>query len=336
MKWFPNKKELPLFLLRYGALIGTVILGGCLMMTMPGKSHKGQLPPLTKENQALSQRLKGDISALAETIGERNTVKHRQLQQSAEYITGRFRALGYTVREEPFIADNKTVMNIEAELKGSRTPNEIVVVGAHYDSPPDSPGANDNASGVAALLELARHFKDAKPERTLRFVAFVNEEPPFFQTNRMGSRVYAAGARKRGENIIAMLALETVGYYSDAANSQQYPPPFSFFFPDTGNFIGFVGNFNSRSLVRSSIKTFRETTPFPSEGLAAPEFIKGIGWSDHWAFWQEGYPGIMLTDTAPFRYPYYHEAEDTPDKLDYDRMARVVAGIRRVVGDLVR
>ena len=301
------------------------------MISMPGKSHTGSLTPLTAEERLLAERLRTDVTLLAGAIGERNTNHYPQLQQAASFITDRFRQTGYAVREESYQAAGKEVMNIEAEVKGVGQPDEIVVIGAHYDSLPDTPGANDNASGVAALLELARRFKHATPGRTVRFVAFVNEEPPFFQTDLMGSRVYAANARKRGDKVVAMLALETIGYYSDQAGSQHYPPPFSIFYPDTGNFIGFVGNFASRSLVQTSIKTFRETTRFPSEGLAAPAFIPGIGWSDQWAFWQEGYPGIMITDTAPFRYPQYHEREDTPDKLDYERMARVVSGIGRVV-----
>lgn len=336
MKLFPEKKQIPAFLVRYGILIGLFTLGGCFMMRMPEKSHSGPLPPLTVEEHRLSERLKSDVTMLAGTIGERNTLCYRQLLQSAAFITARFRELGYTVREESFLANDKQVMNIEAELKGARKPDEIVVIGAHYDSPPDSPGANDNASGVAATLELARQFKETKPVRTVRFVAFVNEEPPFFQTDKMGSRVYAANARKRGDKIVAMLALETIGYYSDMPGSQQYPPPFNLLYPDTGNFIGFVGNLGSRSLVRDSIKTFRDTTRFPSEGLAAPSFIKGVGWSDQWSFWQEGYPGIMITDTAPFRYPHYHESSDTPDKVDYERMARVVAGIARVAESLAK
>jgi Zn-dependent M28 family amino/carboxypeptidase len=186
------------------------------------------------------------------------------------------------------------------------------------------------------MLELARRFKDAKPGRTLRFTAFVNEEPPYFRTELMGSRVHVANARKRGEKFVAMLSLETIGYYSDRPKSQKYPPPVGLVYPDTGNFIGFVGNLSSRSLVRSCIRTFRDTTSFPSEGLAAPEFVSGVGWSDQWAFWQVGCPAIMVTDTAPFRYPHYHEASDTPDKLDYERMARVVGGLGRVVGELVK
>lgn len=336
MKIFPDKRQLPLFLLRYAILAGLVILGGCFMMSMPGKRHNGPLPPLTAEGQLLAKRLKEDVTFLAGTIGERNTNRYPQLQQSAAYINDRLRRMGYSIREESYLANNRQVMNIEAELKGARQPDEIVVIGAHYDSPPESPGANDNASGVAAMLELARHFKDTKPGRTIRFVAFVNEEPPFFRTELMGSRVYAANAKKRGDRIVAMLALETIGYYTDKPGSQQYPPPINLFYPDTGNFIGFVSNLASRSLLHASIKTFRETAYFPSEGVAAPEFIKGIGWSDQWSFWQEGYPGIMITDTAPFRYPHYHEATDTPDKLDYERMARVVAGIARVVEGVVK
>ena len=152
----------------------------------------------------------------------------------------------------------------------------------------------------------------------------------------MGSLVYARQARKQGDKVVAMLALETIGCYSDVAKSQKYPAPFSLFFPDTGNFIGFVSDLGSRTLLRDVVGTFRETTRFPSEGIAAPGWIQGIGWSDHWSFWQAGYPALMVTDTAPFRYPHYHEPTDTPEKLDFERMARVVAGVGRVVEKLVR
>lgn len=337
MKTFPDtRKEIFLFTVRWGIILGIFIAGGGSMIKMPGSSHTGPLPPLTVEEIRLEVRLREHVAMLAGTIGERNTLHYPALQQSAGYIGGQLRKMGYAVREETYLADDRQVMNLEAELKGTRRPEEIVVIGAHYDSVPGSPGANDNASGVAAMLELARQFNDAKPGRTLRFVAFVNEEPPWFQTELMGSRVYAAGARKRGEKIVAMLSLETIGSYSDIPGSQNYPPPFNLLYPDTGNFIGFVSNLDSRSLLHHSVKAFRETTQFPSEGLAAPEFIVGIGWSDQWSFWQEGYSGVMVTDTAPFRYPHYHEATDTPDKPDYARMSRVVAGIGRVVEGLTK
>ncbi len=304
------------------------------MMKMPGHSHTGPLPPLTTEEVQLRDRLRGHVTVLAEEIGERNTRRYRALRQAADYIATRFREAGLEVREEPYRVDDKEVVNLAVEVKGAIHPDEIVVIGAHYDTVPGSPGANDKGSGVAALLELARLFAHKKPERTVRFVAFVNEEPPYFQPDGMGSRVYARHARERGEKIVAMLSLETIGWYSDQPKSQHYPPPFNLFYPDTGNFIGFVGDLGSRALLYRAIGTFRATTQFPSEGLAAPGWIQGIGWSDHWSFRQEGYPAVMVTDTAPFRYHFYHEAEDTPEKLDYGRMARVVAGIERVVAEL--
>ena len=196
------------------------------------------------------------------------------------------------------------------------------------------PGANDNGSGPAALLELARAFAGARPARTLRFVAFVNEEPPHFQTDAMGSLVYARGCRERGERVVAMLSLETIGYYTDAPGSQNYPFPLGLFYPSEGNFLGFVGNTASEQLVFDAIGSFRRHTRVPSEGGVLDERLPGIGWSDHWSFWQMGYPAIEITDTAPFRYAHYHEATDTPDKLDYDGFARVVVGLERVIADL--
>jgi Zn-dependent M28 family amino/carboxypeptidase len=226
------------------------------------------------------------------------------------------------------------VRNLLVQVQGGDRSGEIVVVGAHYDSVLGSPGANDNATGVAGLIELARAFKGSAPRRVLRFVAFSNEEPPFFQTAEMGSRVHARAARLRGERIVAMLSLETMGCYCEDKGSQRYPPLFRFLYPDTGNFIGFVGNYRSRALVRDAIRIFRETTPFPSEGGAPPGKLPGVGWSDHSSFWQEGYPALMVTDTAPFRYPHYHTGGDTPEKIDYDRLARVISGLVRVVSGL--
>ncbi len=163
---------------------------------------------------------------------------------------------------------------------------------------------------------------------------FVNEEPPYFQSAQMGSWVYAKACHDRDENVVAMISLETIGYYSDAPNSQHYPFPFGLLYPSTADFIAFVGNTASRALVRETVASFRRHAQFPSEGAAVPGWITGVGWSDHWAFWQEGYPALMVTDTAPFRYPHYHDSTDTPDKLDYERFARVVDGLAGVVGDL--
>jgi hypothetical protein len=182
---------------------------------------------------------------------------------------------------------------------------------------------------------LARRFAGRQFAKTIRFVAFVNEEPPYFQTSEMGSLVYAGRCKQRGEHISAMISLETIGYFSDAPHSQSYPSPgFGMLYPKTANFIGFVSDLNSRHLLKRALKSFRDTKKLPSEGGAIPSFISGIGWSDHWAFWQHGYPAIMVTDSALFRYDHYHEPTDTPDKLDYDRFALVVSGMEYVVADL--
>jgi Zn-dependent M28 family amino/carboxypeptidase len=220
------------------------------------------------------------------------------------------------------------------ELYGRAHPDEIIVVGAHYDSLRGTPGANDNGSGIAALLELARLAAQKPIQKTIRFVAFVNEEPPFFQTENMGSWVYARRARQRNENISAMFSLETIGAYYQEKGSQRYPFPFGTSYPDTGDFIAFVSNLSSRRLVKKCIATFRKNATLPSEGIAAPQWMMGIAWSDQWAFWKENYPAVMVTDTAPFRYKYYHTAHDTVDKLDYESFTRAVAGLSFVLDDL--
>jgi acetylornithine deacetylase/succinyl-diaminopimelate desuccinylase-like protein len=197
------------------------------MMRMPGLSHRGAIPPLTTEESALADRLRGDVAMLAGEIGERNILHYHALHSAADYIGSRLNVLCLPVCEETSRADDKMVSNIVAEHKGRVHPDEIVVIGAHYDSVVGSPGANDNASGVAPLLELARFFKESKPARTIRLVAFVNEEPPYFKTEEMGSLVHARQARKQGDKVVAMLALETIGCYSDLPKSQHYPSPFS-------------------------------------------------------------------------------------------------------------
>ena len=317
------------------AVVPLVILAGIWFVTgMPGSTWTGPLPPLTDREQSIHDNLKRHVAALAGRIGERNVWRPEAMAAAAGYIQEHFEDAGYTVNVQPFTSRGLTVNNIEAVLPGQGAADEIIVVGAHYDSVADSPGADDNASGVAALLELARLLAGTTLPRTVRFVAFANEEAPFFYGDEMGSNLYAARAQAQGEHVEAMLSLETLGYFTDQPGSQRYPFPFSLFYPDTGNFIGFVGNLSSRSLVRKAVGAFRASTAFPSEGVAAPSGIEGIHWSDHWSFWEAGYPAIMVTDTAPFRYPYYHTAKDTPAQLDYNGLARVTGGLADVVGVL--
>lgn len=304
------------------------------MIRMPGKSFAGELPPLDAEQAALAEGLERDVRVLADDIGMRCFAYPEKLAQAADFVANALAAAGYEVERQSYDYKDQTFENLAVEIAGASKPEEIIVIGAHYDAVTASYAANDNGSGVAGLLALARAFAGRQTERTLRFVAFANEEPPFFQTPGMGSYVYARRCRERGERITAMLSLETIGYYTDAPGSQKYPAILSAFHPSTGNFIAFAGNIRSRGLVRRAIASFRRQVQFPSEGAALFGAIEGVGWSDHWSFWQFGYPAIMVTDTAPFRYPYYHTMDDTPDKLDYQRTARVVTGLAKVIAEL--
>lgn len=304
------------------------------MTAMPGCSYRAPLPPLDAAHTPIRDALARHVGVLAGDIGERNLWRSGTLEAARRYIAGELSALGYHPRSQEYQVWGQTVANLDADLVGRSRPEEILLVGAHYDSVLGSPGAGDNASGVAALLELARLLRPSALDRTVRFAAFVNEEPPFYFTSRMGSLVYARACRGRGERVVAMFSLETMGYYSDAQGSQRYPVPFGFFYPRRGDFIAFVANLSSRSLVRRSVTLFRRHARFPSEGVAALGYLPGVYWSDHWAFWRQGYRALMVTDTAPFRYPFYHTPEDTPEQLDYDRMARVVRGLASVVEHL--
>ena len=301
---------------------------------MPGHNPSAAAP-LNNDEVALRAELTANVQKLAGEIGERNMNQYPQLLAAADFIEAALAGAGLTPRRDTYELRGRAFHNLEVEVRG-RQP-EIVLVGAHYDSVVGCPGANDNGSGVAALLSLARRFAGKTPGKTLRFVAFVNEEPPFFQSEEMGSFVYAKRCKEHGDKITAMISLETIGYFSDEPGSQKYPAPgMGFSYPTKGNFIGFASDTGSRALLCEVVAAFRQAGRLPCEGASLPAAIPGIGWSDHWAFWQFGYPAIMVTDTAPFRYPDYHEPTDTPDKLDYDRFALVVSGMESVIRELAK
>ena len=320
---------------RIALLLGAIIfLAWFFGMRMPG-SNVSSAAALTEAEVALRGELVADVQALAGDIGERNMNRYPKLLAAADFIESSFTRAGLTPRRDSYELGGRACHNIEVEIRGTRP--DIVLIGAHYDSVLGSPGANDNGSGVAALLALARRFAGKPAGQTLRFVAFVNEEPPYFQTEEMGSFVYAKRSKERGDRIAGMISLETIGYFSDAPKSQQYPVAgLGFFYPKIGNFIGFAGNTSSRALLHNVVSIFRKARKLPSEGAALPAAVPGIGWSDQWSFWQCGYPAIMVTDTAPFRYPHYHSDTDTPDKLDYDRFALVVSGMESAIAELAK
>ena len=314
-------------------LVAGALLGSAAVV-MPGRSHRGPLAELTDDQRALASELRRDVVRLATEIGERNTRRPSGLDAARALIRAELERASYAVEEEAWMEVGVECANLVAERRGTTSPGEIVLIGAHYDTVPYCPGANDNGTGVAALLAIARRLSQASPAKTLRLVAFANEEPPYFATASMGSARHAARCRKRGENVVVMLSLETIGYYSDRANSQDFPAPgLGLIYPTTGNFLSFVGNFASRSRVRDAVRVFREQASFPCEGAALPSVVPGVGWSDQLFFWKHGYSALMATDTAPFRYPHYHTSEDTPDKLDFERFARVTGGLERVVSE---
>ena len=325
-----------------GLLVIVILLAVIVMsliekyIKMPGENYAGPRAELeSTADRELAQTLRHDVTMLSDVLGERNLTNAPDRLAAAEaWISQELvqsQGDSRKVTRLTYTVGDHEVANLEATRPGLGKPEEIVIIGAHYDSAPGTAGANDNASGVAALLALARLTHGMKFERTLRFVAFVNEEPPYFQSGEMGSQVYALGCKRADENIVGMLCLETVGYYSEAPGSQKYPPLVDKFYPNIGNFIAFVGNDDSRDLVRQCVGEFRKHAKIRSEGIAAPPGVEGIDLSDHASFWEFGYPALMITDTAPFRYPYYHTAQDLPEHLDFGQMTQVVKGLVPVI-----
>jgi hypothetical protein len=287
--------------------------------------------------------------------GERHVWQPAQLLRAAEWIEGELRACGYDVRREKYQVTRTgspvEVWNLIAEQRGDELPAEYLIVGAHYDSrvgmltprthgPPrpwltGTPGANDNASGVAVMLALAREFAGHPQQRTLRFVAFTNEEPPFFQQDDMGSVVHARGCRQRGENVQGMISLETLGYYTDLADTQRYPFPNLQSLPTTGDFVGFLSTWKSRRFATWAESTYpyKETGEAGPRvvGVSIPAFIPQIAWSDDWSFTREGYDAFCVTDTAHQRYYCYHRTCDTAEKLSYGKMAGITRGLTQML-----
>lgn len=311
-------------------IIGTIaFVFSCVVM--PGNSLSASLPQLDQTQQDAVLNMKADVWELAEEIGERHFTEPKAYNQAADYISGAFKRNGLVPYEEQF-GDKLQYRNIIAEHYGSTMADDVIVVGAHYDTVWLSPGADDNASGVAAMLEIARQIKLKQLKRTVRFIAFANEENPHFLRDSMGSLFHARRAYERNENIKGMISLEMLGFYSEDAGSQSYPKPFSWFYPDKANFIAFVSDFNSRHLLRDSIAVFRSMKLFPSEGLTSPVvLVPDVRRSDQAAFWRYGYSAFMVTDTAGFRNFAYHSVGDVPDSLNYEYMARITTGLVAVI-----
>jgi Peptidase family M28 len=296
-----------------------------------GSSPPPSLAVPTPEERDLAVRLKTTVEHLSVKLGERNMEKSWNYASATDDIARDLEKLGYEARRQGYAIGTDVVQNIEAKVPGGRHGDESVVVGAHYDTERGSPGADDNASGVAAVFELARMFREKKPSRTLRFVFFANEEAPYSQTEQMGSLVYAKDLVAHGTRVVAMLSLESIGYFSSDAGSQHYPPELASRYPTVGDFIAVVGNEASRPLLDNLTQTLKRSATLPVVGDVLPDTVPDGSRSDHWSFWKLGIPAVMITDTAPFRNPHYHKTTDLPDVLDFDRMSRVVAGLAKVL-----
>lgn len=316
------------------AVLAIPVAGFLWMTSVPGVSADGsRMAQPSPAVLASAELLERDVTAIASE--PHNLAFPRALERSALYIEEQLEAAGYRVTRQKFEVDGKPARNIEVVVDPADPMAETLVIGAHYDSAGGAPGANDNGSGSAVLLMLARRLAelDGKAKLRLRLVFFVNEEPPYFKTGHMGSLVYARALSRRDETIRGMISLETLGYYRDGDGTQAYPFPLGLLYPDKANFVSFVALLSSRGFMRETVRDFRKVAAIPSEGGSAPGWIQGIDWSDHWSFEQHGIPALMVTDTAPFRYPHYHRASDTPDKIDFVRLAFVEQGLEDMLRD---
>jgi hypothetical protein len=289
----------------------------------------------------LGNQLKNHVLVLAETIGERAAYQPQAQLKARDYIGNQFiemgfkpRYLEYQAKGMYYVKDGAPFYNVEVTLSSAENQDDgIIVVGAHYDTAPGTRGADDNASGVAVLIELARIFKINNQKREIRLVAFGTEEPPAFGTQNMGSFHYAQKLKNENIKVKGMISLEMLGYYNPKKGSQLYPPFLHLFFPNHGNFIALVSNFSSRSFLKSLSYKWDKNS-FPLVTATLPTVFSGITLSDQLNFWDAGFPAVMLTDTSFFRNPHYHQETDTPEKLNYENMALITKTLADVLTNI--
>ena len=327
MKFFRRFFMRPLIIVAALCASFVGVLG--FMASMPGDDDGVMERELTAAEAATAEALRKHVEFLAKHPRNRDRPEHEQAVLS--YLEDALTAAGWQPQRVEVTAKAGIFHSITARRTGTKRPDEIVVIGAHWDTHGPTPGADDNASGCAALLEIARWLGTRPTDRTVDLVFWANEEPPFFQTPDMGSFQHAATFRHANANVVVAISLEMLGYYDPNPGTQNYPPVLRWFYPDHGGFIAFVGSMWHRGVVTESVEAFREGGDFPAYGFAGPETMPGIGFSDQWSFWQHDYAGFMVTDTSFFRTPHYHQYTDLPNTLDYPRFARVVVGLRPVV-----
>ena len=305
-----------------------IVVTGPVLVRHPPKLDEEFLARVSPE------RLRRDVEHLAGELSPRGYRNGENLDRAADWIADEFRRAGLAVELQDYELPEGRFRNVVGFRFGLEQGEPVRVIGAHYDAWDESPGADDNASGVAVLLELVRTLPAMRPRRSQYFVAFGTEEPPFFATPSMGSHVFARSLRERGVEVDLMTALDLVGYYTDEPRSQRFPyPGLGLLYPRVGNFVAVVGDLSSGSLLHRVRLAMSQTTELDVRTFRGPRRVPGLMASDHWSFRELGYPGALVTDTAYLRYPWYHTEHDTPERLDYERMAELVRGLHAIVLD---
>ena len=302
-----------------------VVVIGLFWVILARPSYSSRINSPDDALKISSAALKKHVLMLSEELAPRNYKHPENLNNAADYIARSFRSSGASVTDQIFEVHRRPFRNVIAEFGPQG--KDIVIVGAHYDAQGESPGADDNASGVAGLLELGRLLAQEKLRSRVVLAAFSLEEPPFFGTDSMGSAVFAKSLREKGTGVKLMIALEMIGYYSELRASQEYPAPLlSFFYPSTGDFVVIVDQVFSMQAQRMK-QWMNQSIEVPVYSINAPSSVPGVDYSDHRNFWRYDYPAVMVTDTAFYRNVAYHTQYDTADRLDYEKMAQVVNGI---------
>lgn len=308
-------------LLVTGVILAFAIVSLWAMVTQPFVSELSSRPPAVDQ-----QALESHVRTLSEKFHPRSHKNRTKLDAAADYVHAQLAKSGARVIEQVYQADDIKARNISVHFGPAA--GERLVIGAHYDSHYDTPGADDNASGVAGLIELARLLAKAELKRPVELVAYTLEEPPYFRTEEMGSARHARMLKAGNTPVRLMMSIEMIGYYIDKENSQNYPlAALKSIYPTRGDFIGVVGRFQDMGAVRRVKAAMRGASRLPVVSMNAPALLKGVDFSDHLNYWDEGYPAVLITDTSFFRNPHYHETTDTSATLDYRRMAQAVQGI---------
>ena len=312
------------------------LLSGWAILRMPGSSYDAPLPPLSSAEERLKKDLQYDVNVLASRIGERNLRRYAQLQETAEFITYELQSAGYQVIRQPFTVKGKRCENIIAEIRGVSREDEVVIIGAHYDTAIGSPGADDNSSGVAVALSLARFYAQQRMTRTLRLVFLSVSNSRSVAAASAGSAVYARHLADSDDEVILMLNLASLGYFTSDEKTQHLPVPLNFFYPKRGNFIAFAGQSEVSDALKDVLGAFRSRAHFPSQGILFPDTTHLENWRVVRPFWKRRLPAVIVTDTGIYRNPHLHKAGDRAETLDYSALARVTANLQLLVNDLVR